>query len=94
MTAHPPPQKPRLRIKTRHLIRKRRDWRRRALEAATNLATWPAGKPGRQDIEAETIKSLNKVRQWFRDRQARTVINAIQRRAVAAFRNQFDSNKV
>lgn len=36
---------------------------------------------------------LNKVRQWFRDRQARTVIDVIQRRAVRAFRNQFDSNK-
>lgn len=89
----PPPQKPRLRIKTLHLMRKRREWRCRALEAATNLATWPAGKPGRQEIEAETIKSLNKVRQWFRDRQARTVIDVIQRRAVRAFRNQFDSNK-
>jgi hypothetical protein len=31
---------------------------------------------------------LNKVRQWFRERQARIVIDAVQRRAVAAFRQQ------
>lgn len=69
-------------------MRKRREWRRRALEASVAFATWPAGKPGREGIEAEAIKSLNKVRQWFRQRKARIVIYAIQRRAVAAFRQQ------
>ena len=45
-------------------------------------------KPGREKAESETIKCLNKVRQWFRERQARIVIDAVQRRAVAAFRQQ------
>lgn len=55
------------------------------------FATWPAGKPGREEIEAETTKSLNKVRQWFRAPEAQMVVQAIQRRAVAAFSNQFHS---
>ncbi len=93
MAAHPPPQKPRLNPKTLRVMRKRREWRCRALEASVAFATWPAGKPGREEIEAETIKSLNKVRQWFRAPEAQIVVQAIQRRAVAAFRNQFNSNK-
>ncbi len=88
MTA--PPQKPRLNPKTLRVMRKRREWRHRALEASVAFATWPTGKPGREKIESETIKSLNKVRKWFRVPEAQIVVQAIQRRAVAAFRNQFD----
>jgi hypothetical protein len=93
MTAHPPPQNPRLNPKTLRMMRKRREWRRRALKASVALCTWPSGKPGRQEIEAETIKSLNKVWQWFRAPKAQVVVLAIQRRAMAAFRNQFDSTQ-
>lgn len=85
---HPPPKKPRLNPKTLRVMRKRREWRQRALESALSLTTWPTGKPGREKAESETIKCLNKVRQWFRQRKARIVIDAIQRRAVAAFRQQ------
>lgn len=84
----PPPQKLRLNPKTLRAMRKRREWRQRALESALSLTTWPTGKPGREKAESETIKCLNKVRQWFRERQARIVIDAVQRRAVAAFRQQ------
>jgi len=70
-------------------MRKRREWRRRALEAAVALAIWPAGKPGRVEIENETSKSINKISQWFRAPKAQIVIHSIQRRAVTAFRNQF-----
>lgn len=83
-----PPQKLRLNPKTLRAMRKRREWRQRALESALSLTTWPTGKPGREKAESETIKCLNKVRQWFRERQARIVIDAVQRRAVAAFRQQ------
>ncbi len=74
-------------------MRKRREWRRRALDAALAFATWPAGKPGRESVEAETAKSLNKLHQWFRAPEAQVVAQAIQRRAVAAFRNQFNSKE-
>ena len=74
-------------------MRKRRQWRRRALDAALAFASWPAGKPGREEIESETIKSLNKIREWFRAPEAQMVVHAIQRRAVAAFRNQFNSKE-
>lgn len=89
MTTVPPPQKVRLNRVTRRLMLRRSIWRRRALGAALQLAVWPAGKPGRELIESETIKSVNKVREWFRDPEAQLVISAIQRRAVTAFRNQF-----
>jgi hypothetical protein len=69
-------------------MRKRKEWRSRALEAALQLTTWPTGKPGRDAAESETIKCLNKVRSWFRPRQARLVIDVIQRRAISAFRQQ------
>jgi hypothetical protein len=88
MTAIPTPPKLRLNPKTLRAMRKRREWRQRALESALSLTTWPTGKPGREKAESETIKCLNKVRQWFRERQARMVIDAVQRRAVAAFRQQ------
>lgn len=84
----PPPTKPRLNPKTRRLIRKRKEWRTRALEAALQLTTWPPGKPGREAVETETIRSLNKVHAWFRAPRARLVVSVIQRRAVAAFRAQ------
>lgn len=90
MKPSPPPQaKLLLNPKTMHMMRKRREWRRRALDASVAFATWPSGKPGRGEIEIETSKSLNKVRQWFREPEAQIVVQAIQRRAVAAFRSQF-----
>lgn len=88
MTALPPPQKAHLKRDTKRLMLRRRMWRRRALDAAVALATWPPGKPGRDDVETEVIKGLHKVRQWFREPRAALVIQAVQRRAVAAFRQQ------
>ena len=88
MTASPPPQKPRLKDDTKRLILRRRLWRRRALDAALELATWPPGKPDREKCEAEMHKTINKLRQWFRDPRASLVIQAVQRRAVAAFRSR------
>lgn len=88
MTALPPPIKPRLNPNTVRVMRKRKEWRNRALDAALQLTTWPTGKPGRDKAESETIKCLNKVRSWFREREARVVIEVIQRRAVAAFRER------
>ena len=88
MTALPPPAKTTPEPKTIRVMRKRKEWRSRALEAALQLTTWPTGKPGREQVESETIKCLNKVRSWFRERQARVVVEVIQRRAVAAFRQQ------
>lgn len=59
------------------------------MSAAIEFATYPAGKPEREKVEAELKKSLDKVRQWFRDEQrANLVINVVQRRAVNAFRAQ------
>lgn len=72
---------------------RRRFWRRRALASSLTLATWPAGKPEREKCEAEVSKSLNKVRQWFREPKSQLVISAVQRRAVEAFRNQFKGKK-
>lgn len=84
MTA--PPQEVRLHRETKRLMLRRRMWRRRALQAALELATWTPGKPDRHACESEVIKSLDKVRQWFREPRAALVIQAVQRRAVAAFR--------
>lgn len=67
---------------------RRRMWRRRALEEALQLATWPPGKPGREECMSEASRSINKVRRWFREPRARLVVSVIQRRAVAAFRQQ------
>ena len=86
MTATPPPQKVRLRRKTKRLMLRRSMWRKRALESALSLATWPTGKPGREECETEASKSINKVRAWFREPRAALVIRAVERRAVAAFR--------
>lgn len=82
----PPPKKARLKRDTKSLMFRRRMWRRRAVESAFLLATWPTGKPGREECEAEVFKSINKVRAWFREPRASLVIQAVQRRAVAAFR--------
>ena len=71
------------------MMRKRRLWRTRAMTAAISLATWPAGKPGRNEVEAETIKCMRKLHQWFRSPKAQAVIIAVQRCAVNAFREQF-----
>lgn len=88
MSHTPPQQKPRLKHDTKRLMLRRSMWRRRALDAALELATWPPGKPDREKCEAEVSKSLNKLRQWFRDPRASLVIQAVQRRAVAAFRQR------
>ncbi len=75
--------------KTRYHIQKRKEWRARALNAAIEFTTWPAGKPEREKCEAELAKALNKVRQWFRGGpRANLVIHAVQRRAVRAFHAQ------
>jgi hypothetical protein len=73
---------------TRRLIAKRREWRQRALHAAIDFATYPAGKPDREKVESELSKSLNKLREWFRGDRTTLVINAIQRRAVHAYRTK------
>lgn len=85
-----PPRKVRLQTNTTRLMRKRKEWRRRALGAALSLTTWPAGKPGREEIERETIKCLGKVSEWFREHHAKLVISAIQRRAIHQYRLQFN----
>jgi len=91
MTSAPPQPKENLRLNTKTLrvMRKRREWRRRALDACVAFATWPAGKPGREKIGVEATKSLNKIHQWFRATKAQVVVRTIQSRAVSAFRNQF-----
>jgi hypothetical protein len=84
----PPLQKVRLGKNTKRLMLRRRMWRRRAVESTTQLLTWQTGAPGKDEIEEEVIKSLRKVREWFREPRATTVVMAIQRRAVAAYRQQ------
>ncbi len=91
MTALPPPTKVRLHRNTRRLMLRRRMWRRRALLAALQLATWPTAKPGREEVETEVIRAINKLHQWFREPRAQLVIRAVERRAVGALRNQFQS---
>lgn len=86
MTALPPSHKTRLKPGTKRLMFRRSMWRRRALESALSLATWPTGKPGREECETEVFKSINKVRNWFREPRAALVVRSIERRAVAAFR--------
>ena len=70
------------------MMKKRREWRRRAIEAAACLVTWPTGKPGREKVEAEVNKTINKVREWFREPRSNQVISAVQRRAINTFRQQ------
>ena len=85
----PPPTnapKVRLRPETERLMAARRKWRQRAVQSAIEIATWTTGAPDREKCGAEVFKSLNKVRQWFREPRAALVIQAVQRRAVAAFR--------
>lgn len=84
------PTKPtRLRARTLYLLRKRRDWRKRALAATVSASSWPSGKPGLEDVKTEAIKSQQKVRDWYRGGRAELVLSAIYRRALAAFRAQF-----
>jgi hypothetical protein len=80
----------RMAIKCRPLIRKRKEWRLRALKAAVEFATFPAGKPGREKVEAELHKSLAKIDLWYRGggARARRVVLSIQRRAVNTYRQQ------
>lgn len=83
----PPPNKAaRLDSNTKRLILRRRMWRRRAVDAAVRLLTWQTGAPGKDEVEEEVIKSIRKVREWFREPRATQVVMAIQRRAVTAFR--------
>lgn len=88
----PPPQKVRLDNNTKRLMLRRRMWRRRAVESSFRLLTWQTGAPGKEEVEEEVIKSLRKVREWFREPQATRVVMAIQRRAVAAYRQQSTGN--
>lgn len=81
-----PPHKKRLKPNTKCLMFRRSMWRKRALESALSLATWPTGKPGREECRAEVIKCIDEVRNWFREPRAALVIRAVERRAVAAFR--------
>lgn len=88
----PPPQKVRLDGNTKRLMLRRRMWRRRAVAATVQLLTWQTGAPGRTEVEEEVIKSLRKVREWFREPRATAVVMAIQRRAIAAYRQQNTGN--
>ena len=85
------PKRTHLTGNTLHLLRKRREWRMRAAVALREFVTWPTGKPGREACEREAIKAQNKVAEWYRPDRAELVLNTIRRRALAAFRNQFDS---
>lgn len=84
--------KVRLGNNTKLLMLRRRMWRQKAVAAMVRLMTWQTGAPGKDEIEKEVIKSLQKVRQWFRDPQKTRVVMAIERRAVAAFRQQNTGN--
>ena len=85
------PKRTRLTGNTLYLLRKRRDWRRRAAAALHEFVTWTTGKPGREACEIEAIKAQDKVAKWYRPGRAELVLNTLHRRALAAFRNQFDS---
>ncbi len=88
---HPPPAKVvRLRKGVLYRLRKRNQWRARASAALLSLATWPAGKPGRDDVEREAIKAQDKVSMWFDSRRSELVLTTLRRRAVAAFKKQFE----
>lgn len=80
----------RLRAQTLYLLRKRRDWRKRALAATVSASTWPAGKPGLEAVKTEAIKSQQKVRDWYREGgRSDVALSAIYRRALLAFQAQF-----
>jgi hypothetical protein len=81
-------KKTRIGQKTRRLIAKRREWRIRAICAAIKFATYPTGAPDRDKAQAELCKCLMKVKYWFRPSRAAQVVNAIQRRAIDAFRKE------
>ena len=70
------------------LMRKCKEWRTRALGCAIEFSTYPAGKPELEKAEEAVEYSMNKIRRWFGFRYGNLVINAIQRRAVNAFREQ------
>lgn len=91
-TKHPPPAPPvRLRKGVLYRLRKRNHWRERASAALLSFATWPAGKPGRDDVEREAVKAQDKISTWFDSRRSEVVLTTLRRRAVAAFRKQFES---
>ena len=88
---HTPPAKVvRLRKGVLHRLRKRYQWRARASEALLSFATWPAGEHGRDDVEREAIKAQDKVSMWFDSRRSELVLTTLRRRAVAAFKKQFE----
>lgn len=70
--------------RTLTLMRRRKRWRVRALQATHDLVTWPTGKPHRDKLENEVVKSLGKLDEWF-GRRAALVSTAIQRRAMRTF---------
>lgn len=93
-TKKKPAETVRLGKQTIRLMRKRREWRCRALGATIKVVTWPAGKPEREEVEREAIKCMNKIGEWFREPRARLVIAAVQRRAVQAWSRQINGGAV
>ena len=78
---------PMTRLKNRRtlpLMRRRKLWRKRALQSTHQLVTWQTGKPGREACEVEVLKSLAKLEAWF-GRRASLVSQSIQRRAMRTF---------
>lgn len=84
-------KRPKINPNTRRLIRKRKEWRTRALEGAIKFATYPTGMPDRDKCESRLAYALGKVRQWFRPDRANAVINAVQKRAIKAFRADMEA---
>lgn len=77
-----------LRSQTIKRMRKRKQWRTRALMECIDLVTFPVGAPDRSVVEKRVIVSINKIRTWFDSRRANIVINAVQRRAINVFREK------
>lgn len=51
---------------TKRLMFRRSMWRRRALTAAMDLVSMPAGHPNREQVERQVHRAINKVESWFR----------------------------
>lgn len=68
----------------------RKKWRQRALDAVLTVCTWKTGETGRDEAQREAIKCMGKIPEWFREPRAQVVMRAIQRRGVAAYRQQFE----
>lgn len=92
-TARPKKSKAvRLKKTTIQRMKARKTWRRRAVEAVLKVCTWKTGETGREDAQREAIKCMGKISEWFRTPSAALVMRAIQRRGVAAYRDQFNNN--